>query len=169
MADREDHGAAVTHERRKCERCGAPANIHTSNVVGGAPVMRHFCHDCYEAAGVDDPRLPRHWGEAAVVGAVGLVVLTLSLFADWFKFGDVAGFGWQQAAGVLLGALLVFLGALARAATLLMIGVMTGLLSLLADWLAFGSAEGFGWQQMLGTGLGVVLLVLALVVSRIRA
>jgi hypothetical protein len=169
MPDRDEPTGDVARPQPKCERCGAPANIHTSNVVGGVPQMRHFCQVCFDFAHIDDPRIPRHWGEAAVIAAAGAVLLTLSLFADWFKFGDMAGFGWHQAAGVMLGGLLVLLGAVARAPTLLFIGIVTGALSLLADWLAFGSSEGFGWQQMLGTGLGIMLLAGAFVVSRTRA
>ena len=152
-----------------CEECGASANIHRSNIIAGVPTMHHFCPDCADLPHTDESDGPRRWGMAAVLGSVGMVVLSLSVFADWLRFGGATGFGWRQEGGAVIGALLLLLGAVARVPALLIIGLITCLLSILADWCAFGSNEGFGWQQMLGTMLGACLMIAALVASRSKA
>ena len=45
------------------------------------------------------------------------------------------------------------------AAVLIVVGVYVLVLSLLADWLAIGSASGFGWQQWTGLLLGTMLVI----------
>lgn len=159
----------MTQPERICELCGTSATVHVSNVVGGVATMRHFCEDCVDIASFDAHDPPRHWAAAAVLGSMGLVVLLLSLFADWLRFGSAEGFGWYQQAGVVIGGVVLLLGAVARAPTLLIIGMFAFLLSILADWFAFGSAEGFGWQQLLGTAAGAILIIAALLVGRSKA
>jgi len=51
-----------------------------------------------------------------------------------------------------------------RAAILLCVGLFVLVISAAADWLAFGSSEGFGWQQLLGLGLAGILLLIGAVV-----
>ena len=106
---------------------------------------------------------------AAIIMVAGFYLASLSLFADVLGFGSSEGFGWQQGAGVVLGGVLLFTGALLRVPTLLVIGLATGALTLMADWLALGDSEGFGGQQILGTIVGVGLIVVGLVVARGRA
>ena len=159
----------MTESKRVCEVCGRSATVHVSNVVGGVSTMRHFCEDCVDVACIDAPNPPRQWAAAAVLGSIGLVVLLLSVFADWLRLGSAAGFGWYQQTGVVVGAVVLLLGAVARVPTLLILGMFACVLSILADWFAFGSAEGFGWQQILGTALGALLIIAALIVSRSKA
>ncbi len=151
-----------------CEYCGAPADVHTSDVVAGKPVMRHCCADCIDIAATHHHVGPGRRAEATVLAAVGIVVLLLSASADWLKFGDSEGFGWYQQLGSVVGGLVVFLGAVARAPIFVVIGLLTCLLSLLADWFAFGSNPGFGWQQILGTVIGAGLLLGAVVTASQR-
>jgi len=158
----------MTRTEAACERCGAPANVHASEVIDGASVIRHFCNDCYDSVHIEPPDRRRRWGEAAVLASVGLVVLALSISADWHRLGKFAGFGWQQKVGVVLGGVVIVFGAVARSPLLLIMGMVTMLLSLMADWLAFGESAGFGWKQMLGTALGVALLLAAYFMTRTK-
>ncbi len=43
--------------------------------------------------------------------AVGIVVLVLSVAADWIGLGDSDGFGWKQTVGVIVGAVAIAAGA----------------------------------------------------------
>jgi len=149
-----------------CEQCGAPARIHASDVVKGVPTLRHFCNSCYDDVHVEPWELRRHWSLAAVLACVGAVVLGLSISADWHQLGKFAGFGWQQKIGVVLGGVLLVFGAVARTPTLVVMGLVTACLSLLADWIAFGESEGFGWKQILGAGVGVAFVAAAFYVGR---
>lgn len=106
---------------------------------------------------------------AAVILVAGFYLASLSLFADVLGFGGSEGFGWQQGAGVVLGGVLLLTGALLRVPTLLVIGLATGALTLLADWLALGDSEGFGGHQVLGTFAGVALIAVGLVLARGKA
>ena len=59
-------------------------------------------------------------------------------------------------------------GAAMRVPTVLVIGLIAAGLSLLADWLGFGSHEDFGLQQIFGTMTGLVLVVVGWMVARKR-
>jgi len=99
----------------------------------------------------------------------GLYLVSLSLFADVLGIGGSEGFGWQQGAGLVLGGVLLLTGALLRVPTLLAIGLATGVLTLLADWLALGDSEGFGGHQVLGTLMGMALTMVGLGLAHARA
>ncbi len=105
---------------------------------------------------------------AAVVIAVGIYVLSISALADFLEFGSSAGFGLVQRAGLIVAGIILLLGAIAKAPTLLTIGFITAVLDVLADWLAFGSSEGFGWQQRTGTALGLAMILGGVAVFRYR-
>lgn len=151
-----------------CEKCGAVANIHTSDFVGGTATVRHFCQDCF-----GDEKPPSAYshrrGEAAIVAAVGLIVLLMSVAADYLRFGKEVGFGSHQQLGVIIGIILLILGAVARAGSIITIGASAVALSVVADWVGFGSSPGFGAQQLLGTVLGVGMLLSAFKLSRMRS
>ncbi|NOT00976.1 MAG: hypothetical protein HOP29_10145 [Phycisphaerales bacterium] len=149
-----------------CQSCGAPAAVHVTAVADGAPTVRHYCHDCADHAHLERAQRRRYHGAVAAVGSIGVVVLSLSVFADWLQFGRSEGFGRYQQVGVILGFLLVSLGAAARAPTLFIVGAFTVVLSLLADLFGFGCAEGFGWQQVFGSLLGTAIIISAIVVAR---
>ena len=97
------------------------------------------------------------------------MVLTLSIAADTLAFGGSEGFGWRQQIGLILAAAVLLMGALARSATLAVVGLVGCGLSFLADSLGFGSGEGFGNQQISGVLLGATLIVIGPVLSRRRA
>ena len=105
---------------------------------------------------------------AALLIVVGLIILVISIGADFFAFGHAEGFGWKQMTGVFCGAALVLIGAIAQAHTVAVTGFIMAGITLLADYLGFGSSPGFGWHQMLGSLLGVFLLLLGIRVGRTR-
>jgi hypothetical protein len=162
-----DMATMATLVRPTCDRCGAPANVHISDIVAGEPVVRRFCPDCADEI-PEEVHTPagRRSAQAAVLLVVGGLVLFLSLTADVLKFGASQGFGVHQWVGVSIGGLVMLLGAVTRAATLLMIGAIGTGLAFLADWLAFGSSEGFGLQQIIGCMLGLLLLGAGIYVVR---
>lgn len=97
---------------------------------------------------------------AVAMFCIGPYVLLISLFADVLGFGSAQGFGWQQWMGVLIAGAIGLAGAIVRAPTLWTIGMFVGGVTVLADWLGLGSAPGFGWQQVLGSALGVALILI---------
>ncbi len=161
-----------------CEKCGAPALVTIANEgssmpstattqeTQGAATMRYLCLRC-----ADDEELSRQKRDAslnysAILISVGLVSLFLSVFADWLGFGRSEGFGWKQDIGLVAAAVLVLTAAIVRIPTMLIIGVFTGALSILADLFQFGHERGFGWHQMMGTAFGIVLIGAGILESR---
>ena len=94
--------------------------------------------------------------------AVGLFTLAVSSLADVLRFGANKGFGWQQDVGLGLAAVLTLTGSLFGVLALVVIGIFVGCITLMADFLAFGSNPGFGIQQVLGTLLGALVLAVGL-------
>lgn len=147
----------MTQVSPPCERCGAPSLVHVSREHSSGVKIRHFCLEC--AALRDEPAAPTPGlNRAAVLMVTGAFIVSLSLFADYLKFGDREAFGPKQIVGVSLAAVLFGAGVIVRIPTVLMVGLMLGGLTVLADWLAFGSIPGFGWQQITGTCLGLLLV-----------
>ncbi len=142
-----------------CEACGAPAIVHISDVNDGVATMQHFCAACVDAMEQHHSSRRRTRGDAAVIIVVGAMITLMSLLADVLQFGSNAGFGRQQRHGVTICLILLVLGAIARARTLFTIGLAGTILSLLADQFAFGNAEGFGRQQILGSLLGIAMIL----------
>ena len=152
-----------------CEQCGAPANVHITDLAAGVPGMRHLCRLCADDSYTGVERVtPRvRSALAAVIITVGLYIVALSTLADILEFGGSAGFGLMQSAGLIVAGIILLLGAITKAPALLIIGLITGVLALLADWLAFGSSTGFGWQQKTGTVLGLALTLVGVAVARL--
>ena len=103
-----------------------------------------------------------------ILAAVGAFITFISVFADWLEFGTSPGLGWKQLIGIALAASAVGLGAMFRALVLVVIGLIFGGLSLLADYIGFGGAEGFGKQQWAGVIVGVLSMTLGFRLLRIR-
>ena len=148
-----------------CVVCGAQATTHISNVHKGRPTMEHFCTECADKRGQPEfpPRQKR--GMSAVIIVTGLFITGLSLSADRLGFGSSAGFGWRQQGGLVLAGLLVLVGAVTRASTLIISGLSIGFLTVLADLLNFGNMPGFGWQQRLGTIIGLAMILAGLALA----
>jgi hypothetical protein len=149
-----------------CERCGAPALVHIGHDPEYGNVIRHFCLDCADIADMERLHPARPLNHAAIAIAVGTIVLLLSVFADVLKFGHAGGFGWKQDLGVIIGVCLAGIGATFHISTLFIIGLHAIALSLLANWMQFGHGDGFGPNQLLGTVVGTVLILVGLVWSR---
>ena len=147
-----------------CVECGAPVLDSASEPSVSEPVVAPHCPAC--AAAGRSPATPRPEGldRAAILMSVCLFVLAVSALADVLAFGSHAGFGWRQGLGLGFAGVLVLTGAMMRISTLFAIGLIVGLLTLLADWLGFGDAPGFGWQQTLGSLLGAALIAMGLLV-----
>ena len=149
-----------------CEKCGAPLSVTGKAEEAPDPVRPLLCVLCAAHDQEAGPRRARGANRAAILLCVGLFVLVISAAADWLAFGSSEGFGWKQLLGLGMAGILLLIGALVRIPTLSVIGLFIGLLSVLADWLGFGNAEGFGWQQMAGCALGAALMALGLVFAR---
>ena len=147
-----------------CEKCQAPANVHIRDERAGVTTMRHLCLTCVaEEQDTRALRQDRVLNHCAVVISIGLFVLGISLLADVLDFGSHKGFGWKQLTGMGVAGTLVLAGAVVRVPTVLVIGLITGALALLADWSAFGSSPGFGWQQTSGSLAGAALIAIGLI------
>ena len=156
----------MTDTKHICERCKAPALVHITTDDGNGMTVHHFCLKCAD----EEPLVPRlidnRVNYAAILIVTGLLVLLISVGADVLAFGSGAGFGWQQWCGIVLGCLLLITGAISRVSTLLVIGLITIIITLLADWLGFGDTSGFGIHQISGTLMGVVMIVAGLMIGR---
>jgi len=145
------------------------AIVHISNVVAGQRITQDLCMACAdrrsqsvrESASHFRLRMTRSEIGGVLIG-VGLFAFSVSAFADVLQFGTSEGFGWQQDVGLALAAMLTLTGSLFGVLMLVVIGVFIGSVTLLADFLAFGSHPGFGTQQMIGSAIGAVILAAGL-------
>ncbi len=152
--------------KHTCEKCEEAAIVHIRSEVAGQVVVRHLCLRCADVEDNVVPPRERRLDVPVVVTTTGLLVLVVSVLADPLGFGSSEGFGWQQWTGVAVAAILTLTGAIIQIPMLLVVGLHTGGVTILADWLGLGSAEGFGWQQILGSALGVLLIAIGLLVAR---
>jgi heme exporter protein D len=159
--------SSTSSPRPVCDMCGAPAITHISNIVHGELQMRHLCAACTDALDAA-PVSGYRRGQGSILILMGAFVTVLSLFADFFAFGRSAGFGWRQMLGMVLAGLIFLLGAVVRVPALIITGAAMGMLTLLADWLAFGSHPGFGWQQKIGTAIGLAMILAGTSVTRLK-
>jgi len=149
-------------EQPACERCGAPLPDDGEPPAAPDGSGWRLCAHCAGERRRARPPALRGLNLAAIVLSIGAFVLLLSVFADWLGFGRSEGFGRRQELGLGLAALLLVIGALLRVATISVIALAIGGLTLLADWLGFGNAPGFGAQQRAGCVVGALLLLQAL-------
>jgi hypothetical protein len=154
------------NDERVCRRCGAPLTPADAKPQPPGAIETSLCPQCASDAASARSLQRGGLNAAAVLLSVGAFVLFMSALADWFAFGSAEGFGWKQLLGLGLGGILFLTGAVTRVPTLFVIGLIFGLLALLADWLGFGSAPGFGWHQISGCVLGGVLITLGLLRAR---
>ncbi len=140
-----------------CETCGVPAVVHINSGASAGPRMRHLCFGCADREDMSAGSCKRRLNPGAVLAAVGLMMLVISLLADYLAFGGSEGFGWRQLLGVALAGVMILIGAAIWVPTLLAVGLIGAVMTILADRLAFGSSDGFGWQQILGCLVGVCL------------
>ena len=143
-----------------CEICAAPAIVHVRNEVGGVPVVRHRCLSCADAD--EDATVSRksRLNVRAVLITMGVIIVLVSFFADSLGLGNATGFGWQQWGGLILGGIVLLVGALLGIPTLTVVGSGIAAITVLADQLGMGNAELFGWQQISGIAIGGTMVFL---------
>ena len=140
-----------------CEMCGAeiPAGDGARDPGGS-----RLCPRC---VGLHHPASHGRRGglnRPAILIATGLITLVISLLADTVAFGRAKGFGWRQLLAAGIAGVFFLCGGILRIPTLVVVGLLAGGLSLLADLLKFGASPGFGVHQVAGCGLGLLLVVL---------
>ena len=101
------------------------------------------------------------------------------MLSDWLVPPSLtAGFGWHKECGLSLGALLMLVGALARADVVACGGALVFGASLVAGLFGFSHAHGFGYKQQallvaavmcVGVAVFVRLGVVRALVARVRA
>ena len=149
-----------------CERCGKPSRVHITDEDAFGNTVTHLCLECAAAEEQRPHARESELNHAAILTSVGVVVVLLSALADYLGFGSAGEFGWKQNSGIVLAIILMSIAAVMRVPTILVIGLLTGVITALADWTEFGSSPGFGIRQMLGVLLGIVLIALGCVVGR---
>lgn len=158
----------------KCEDCSERAWVHLADQIPGqGPVVKHLCFRCAEQRNPVVPvwRMQRTLplSDAAILIANGVFIVTLSIFADQLRLGGTKGFGLYQLVGVVLSMLLLIAGGLLRAPTVVLMSMMLGGLTLVADILKLGLMPGFGWHQFWGIVFGMALILFGLVFGLIKA
>lgn len=151
-----------------CEHCGQPAVVHVTSEGPGGTGVRHLCLNCADIEDTVAHREELGLNRAAVLLAAGLMILTISLLADVLRFGQAEGFGYKQLIGLVLAVGGVLMGAVIRVPTLSAVGIVIGGLAIAADYAGFGSHPGFGWQQVAGAALGLILVAAGLLKARRR-
>lgn len=150
----------MTETQPVCERCGAPARFHITGEQTGVATVRHLCIDCVIADSGDSSDKPKDvLGRVAVLVSIGLLVLGLSLFADFLKLGRVEGFGTYQTIAVVATGILAATGLSMRVPLMAVTGLLMGIIVVLADWIHLGAVPGFGYNQAMGVLLGLLLIL----------
>jgi len=99
---------------------------------------------------------------SSLIIAVGVLFAVLGVSFDLFGMKGAAGFGWKQQGGVVVGVLLVVLGALLRADVLAIGGAVLFGAAALADVYGTLGSPGVGWKQRLAVAAGVLLILMGI-------
>ncbi|MGE0480127.1 MAG: hypothetical protein AB7Q17_06600 [Phycisphaerae bacterium] len=158
-----------------CEICRQDARVAALlGYRGGSPVVRHWCLACSDTAArqaadaAHGRRTARGRSAALLASYFGLLVGFLSLAGDHLGITGQSGFGHYQQIGVVLGALCMALGALARVELVVVAGTVVFCAALLGDALGLRGGAGFGWKQELGVVVAVILSAVAVVLQARR-
>jgi hypothetical protein len=149
-----------------CERCGAPAIVHITSENSAGSGVRHLCLNCADSEDAAVRRTNRGLDHAAILIVTGLMALIISGFADVLKWGNGGAFGYKQIIAVFLAGGGLLIGAAARIPTLYLLGLVTGGLTLIADYARFGNSPGYGVEQCAGVIAGAILLGAGIFVAR---
>jgi hypothetical protein len=156
----------VVRTKPPCEKCGQPALVNMKSEDASGPTVRYLCLACADVEEISSARRDPSLNYSTILISVGLVVLCLSAMADWLAFGDSSGFGWKQYMGVLLAGVLILTASIVRISTLMVIGLLTATLTMLADLFQFGHERGFGWHQTIGVVFGIVMVAAGMLEAR---
>lgn len=152
-------------ELRECERCGGPARVSAlEGYEDGKPVYRQLCLGCADAAfksylegGAGHSRPLPSVGSLLIVS--GMVLAALGFAADLLGIHGSEGFGWRQEGGILVGALVVVVGVLARVDILAIAGAILVGIAAMADVRGLMGAPGFGIRQQAVALTGLMLIL----------
>jgi hypothetical protein len=132
--------------------------------VGGQPTRRHFCLECADVAyglyiegGTGRTRPRPHLSSLLI--AAGLLLALVGASVDLLGIEGHAGFGWKQQAGLVVGTLLVALGALLRVDALAIGGALLFGVAALADVYGTVGTPGVGWRQRAAILAGLVVVL----------
>lgn len=156
----------MNRNKPACERCGAVALVHITSEAASEISVRHLCLRCADLEESAPAPRDRYLHYGAILMSIGSIILIISLLADYLKFGNSEGFGPLQQLGLGMALICVFTAALIRVPTLMIIGLLGGLLTILADLFQFGHDAGFGWHQKLGAMVGAMLILSGWLESR---
>lgn len=152
-----------------CNKCGQPSLVHISSSAGeedaSGESMRHLCLACAEAEDFPQGR-ERRLNFAAVLITVGLFITCICVLADYLGFGRHEDLGIKQLTSTGLGLTLMICAVFVRVPTVLAIGALIVVVSLLADQLAIGIHPGFGAQQITGCVIGMGLIAAGMLLAR---
>jgi hypothetical protein len=162
-------------QRARCERCSAPARVFVlEGYVDGQPVRHHFCLECADSAyrhyldrgaGVIRPRLS--FGSLLII--VGLLLTAVGASVDELGLHGSGGFGWKQQGGLLIGMVVLVLGALLRVDILAIVGAILVGAAALADVFGPVGSPGVGWKQGALILAGLLVLAAGIFMRRRRA
>lgn len=129
-------------------------------------MLRRLCLECADRDHEPPARFGKGLNYSVILISVGVIIVLLSALADRRNVASTPGFGWKQDIVVVLSGLLVVIATLLRIPTLAVIGLLAGVLSLLADVFQFGSDPGFGWYQMGGLFAGLITASIGMQMAR---
>ncbi len=151
----------------RCSTCADPARVSVlKGYDEGAPVRVEYCSACADA--LYRRRRERVAGGksklnlSTIILITGLLLVSVGVFADYFGHQGSAGFGAYQVAAIVLGGLVVVLGALLRIDLFVIPGLVLSALGALADVFGHVGTPGFGWRQQIAVIAGLVLVSVAL-------
>ena len=151
----------------RCSACANPARVSVlKGYDEGAPVRVEYCSACADALySPHRERVARGKSKlnlSTIILIMGALLVSVGVFADDFGHQGSDGFGPYQVAAVVLGCLVVVLGALLRIDLLVVPGVVLAALGALADVFGRVGTPGFGWRQQIAVVAGVILVAVAL-------
>ena len=158
-------------EHDRCEICGRPMRVCIlEGYAAGAPVVRRFCLECADRApariGLGDVATQRRFSIGSLLMVAGVLLAAIVAAADYLGAGGSPGLGLHQLSGLVVGAVLVFSGALCRVEVMLILGILVFTLAACADLLGLAGAEGIGWKQQSGFLMAAVMVALGVICRR---
>ncbi len=148
-----------------CDVCQRPAQVHILiDYQRGEQVVRRYCASCAEtreAAHREHVTERRHLGPAALISIVGVFLAIIAVTLDLLPTGN-PGFGWYQKLGVVVGGVMLLLGALLHV-DVMVIGSVIGVVFILSADQATADDASAWRMQLLLAGAAACLAALPVV------
>src|SRR5262249_25480995 len=109
-----------------------------------------------------------HLAVPTLMMALGLLIGGSVLIFDVAWIGGQSGFGWHQQMAVVVGALLILIGALLRIDVIGLIGALSLVLAACGDFIGMGGPPGVPWTQCILVGGAALLAATGLVIRRFQ-